>query len=197
MEPQNNVHFAKSFIIIIAVFIAGGVIGVATDPYLPSALSNTKKGYDIGFAAARKVVEDSTLGNFFKTPDDVRSLSGKVISVSGGSLVIRLSSVNPFDDQSLNDRTVLVSADTKIMRNAAKDPKVFQAELASFIKTYRPSATSTTNGVTAPQPYTQIVIDISSIKTGDSVLVKTLENVKAMSEFTASEIQIEPAMFAK
>lgn len=182
MEPQNNTHFAKS-LIIIAVFISGGVIALVADPYLPSALSNAKKGYDAGFAAARKVVEDSTLGNFFKTPDDVRTLSGTVTAIEGDKITMHLASINPFDDQSLNDRTVLITADTKIVKNVAKDPKTLSEELAKY--------RFTAKGGAAPQSYVQIITSMSDIKVGTSVLVKSSENVKMMQEFTASEVQIQ------
>lgn len=191
MEPQNTKYFSKSLIVIVAVFVAGAVIGIVADPYLPSALSNAKKGYQSGFAAARNLVEDSTLGNFFKTPEDVRSLSGKVTSVNGDRLVMHLSSVNPFDDASLSDRTVIITADTKIVTFVARDPKVYQEDLAKY------RAQVSTKGAIPPQPYTQVSSDISAIKIGDSLVVTTSENVKTMGEFTAKEIQIQSAMFAK
>ena len=187
MEPQNNTHLAKSLLIIIAVFISGSVIGMVADPYLPSAISNAKKGYDTGFAAARKVVEESTLGNFFKTPDDVRTLSGTVTSIDGNRISLHLASNNPFDDASLADRTVLITADTKIVKNVAKDPKTLSEELAR----YRALTKTSTSGVPQPQPYDKVVSDFSVIKAGDSISVSASENIKMMEEFSASEIQID------
>lgn len=193
MEPQNNTHLAKSLLIIIAVFISGGVIGIAADPYLPSALSNAKKGYDTGFAAARKVVEDSTLGNFFKTPDDVRFLYGAVTSASSTSFVIHTRESNPFEDSTLSDRIVMVTADTKIFKLVSKDAKTYQAELAAYEK----SVAAGGSGTTIPSPSVKVVADMNSITIGSKLLVIALENIKETKEFVASEIQIERSLPAR
>lgn len=188
MEPQDNsAHFSKLLVLAVAIFIAGSVASTVVDPYLPSVLSNSKKNYQDGFAAARKLVEESSLGNFFKTPDDVRTLSGTVTAVTSEKITMHLTSVNPFDDQSLNDRTVLITADTKIVRLVAKDIEVFQSEMAKFIAT--PQSISVP--ATFPQPYTQVIGNAQDIKAGELLTVTTSENVKTMKEFMASEIQVQ------
>lgn len=131
-----------------ALLLAGVAIGILADPYLPSALSNAKKGYQSGFATAKKLVEESRYGNYFRTPDDIRFVGGTVTAINGDRLTIHTASANPFDDPALNERTVLVDANTKV--------------------------------------------DLSTIKVGSSVVVIASENVKAIKEFTASEIQLQP-----
>ena len=165
MQASQNKFLAS----LVAVFIVGGIVGVAVDPYLPSAVSNAKKGYQTGFTAARKLVEESRFGSFFKMPDDMRTLSGTVTSIENDKVGIHLTSTNPFDDQILNDRTVVITADTKILKIVGKDSKVLQAELAKFDST--PTATP-------PLPYTQSVGSIGDIKVGQTLTVTTLENVK-------------------
>ena len=186
METQSN---TKYFAISAALLLAGVVIGIFADPYLPASLSNTKKGYATGFDAARTLVEKSGLGNFSRTPDDVRSISGVVTAISGNRMTLRLVSNNPFDDQNLNERSVLIAANTKIIKLVAKDPKAFQAELTEFNKT--PQAGS------APQPFTQVIVGTQDIKTGELLTVTAPENIKMMKEFTASEIRIELTMMSK
>ena len=172
MEPQNNVFVGKSLIIMITVFIAGGVIGIAADPYLPSALSNAKKGYQSGFAAARKVIEDSTLGGFFKSPDDIRVLSGTVTAVSGDRITFHIQSTNPFDDSALANRVALINASTTVIK-------------------LTPSVGTTTKS-TVPAQFVTSPATVLDIKIGDFINVLALENVKIVKEFSARGIQIQP-----
>lgn len=183
-----NTDTNKLVVIGIAVFLAGGVVSMIVDPYLPTQISNTQKSYTEGFTAARKVAEESQYGSYFRTPDDMRSLTGLVTETNGDQLVLKLSSVvSPFDDPALATRTVRISPDTKVVKLVAKDPKVFQAELAKFNAS--PSA-----GAAAPRPYTETSVSAEAIKIGDLVTVTTAENVKAMKEFTASEVRVELSM---
>ena len=195
MEPQNNTHFAKSLIIIIVVFIAGGTIGVVVDPYLPSAISNAKKGYDVGFAAARKVVEESNFGAMFRTPDDVRTLSGIVTTISDNQLTIHFSQMDPFSDPKLDDRTVLINDSTTIVTLVQRDTKLFQAEMSKFTEWIRLSSATSSKGVIEPMvlptPFAKTVVDRTAIKVGDALTITAFENIKTAKEFIAKEIQIQ------
>lgn len=180
---------SKSILLIVIAFLVGGIVGVAADPYLPVSLSNAKKSYTAGFSAARKVVEESRYGNYFRSPDDVRLLSGIATAVNDNRITLRLSSDNPFDDQTLNERSVIITADTKIVKLVAKDSKTFQAELAEFNKTPQTGS--------APQPFTQVAVGAQDIKTGELLTVTASENVKMMKEFSATEIRVELNMMSK
>jgi hypothetical protein len=170
---------SKSVLLFIVIFLLGGIVGVAADPYLPSAVSSAKKSYTAGFAAARKVVEESKYGNLFRTPEDVRVLSGVVASVRGDELTLKVSStVSPFDDAALAERIVRITSETKLTKLVAKDPKAYQKELA-------------TPATTPPSPFTLTAISAKDIKEGDSLTVTAVENVKTMREFVASEIRVD------
>lgn len=176
-----------------ALLLAGGIIGVFADPYLPSSLSNAKKGYQSGFMAARTLVEKSSLGAFFTaTPSDIRTISGKVTAVQGNRITIHSDSVNnPFDGPAINDRTIIIDANTKVMQLTGKDAATIQAEIAAFIKAKKTTQATTTLG------YIKTTVNASSIQVGGSLVVTAGENVKTLSEFTATEIQIQPKMFTK
>lgn len=189
METPSSSRLA---LLLVVALVVGSVIGVATDPYLPSGVSNTKKGYAAGFSAARKIAEESSYGKMFVTADDVRSLSGLVTEMNGDALTLKLSSaMSPFDDASLAVRTVRITPDTKLVKLVAKDPKAFQAELSKF------NTSASSAGATAPQPYLQTVISAAGIKTGDLLTVMAGENVKTLKEFAASEIRVELNMMSK
>ena len=167
METHSGARF---FITSIALLLIGILIGVFADPYLPASFSNSGKGYQAGFAAAKQRVEESSIGNLLRASEDLRSLSGTVTSVAGNRLSLHLSFANPFDDQVLDDRTVLVGTGTKVVKLSIVPTK----ETLPIRQT------------------TETVVDASAIKVGDVLSVMTAENVKILKEFTASEIKIQP-----
>lgn len=171
----------------IGLLLVGAIIGAVVDPYLPVSLSNTQKGYQSGFNAARTLVENSSVGKFLATPDDVHTLTGAVTAVSGNRVTIHLQSANPFDDPTLADRTIIVDASTTVTKLIPVDPKVLQAEMSNFIATTQGTTTSTKE---PPASFTATDASVASIEVGDSINVSAPENIKSMKEFTASSITI-------
>ncbi|MHB0865946.1 MAG: hypothetical protein ACYC1Y_03550 [Minisyncoccota bacterium] len=171
--------------------IVGAIIGVFVAPYLSlGPRANTDNTYQAGFDAAKKLVENSSIGGALQSPDDIRTLSGIVAVVNGNQFTLHVRSTNPFDDPSLSDRTVLIGATTTVIRLVPKDPKVFQAEMSAFVKTTQ-SPGSTTQKITPPDPFTRIPATVAEIAVGGSVTVFAAENVKTLKEFSASQVQIE------
>lgn len=192
MDQFNNtkaISPATYLIAGVALLLAGGIISVFADPYLPASLSNTQKGYQSGFIAAQTLVEDSSLGSFFKTQDDVRAVSGTVTAIDGNRITIHdeSSAINPFDGPAIKDRTIVIDTNTKIIKLTEKTSAMIKAEMDAYLKTLISSSTP----VTTSQPYIQTTVDASSIKIGDLLTVTASENVKTVAEFTAQEIQIQ------
>jgi hypothetical protein len=185
MENKNNAF--KYITASVILLLIGTIIGVLIDPYLPASLSNSKKGYQVGFSAAETLVQNSSLGSFFRTPATVNALQGTVTSMHGNSLTLHISPVNPFDDPAFADRTVTITASTTIYSVKSVDPKVYQAEMVAFIKTQ-----PTVPGTKAPSATISLPMSLSNIAVGDSVGVITTGDVKTVKEFTAQSIQIFP-----
>lgn len=178
----------------IGAILVGALIGAcASYLYLRQAPSGTENTYQAGFDAARKLVEESSVGPMLQAASDLRTVSGTVTLVSGNRITIHTQSMDPFLDPSLLDRTIIVSGDTKIISLSQKDQKVVQAEMEEFMKRVQ-SGVSMTQTVVAPEPFTRVNVSISDIKVGDMIIVTASENIKTMKEFTASEIQITPMM---
>lgn len=171
--PTHKSHY---FFVLIVALILGGAGGVAY-------------GYQKGFDTAKNLVEKSMLAPMIQTPQDIRSLSGSVTAVNGSTITIRTESSNPFEDQNLLVRTVIVSANTKIIKLSQKDPKVFQAEMDAFAKS---PAVAIAGGVPAilPDINTHSVAAVSDLKIGERITVTATQNIKTMREFSADEIQI-------
>lgn len=182
---QNKFLFS-----LVAALIVGGIVSVAVDPYLPSALSNAKKGYQSGFTAARKIAEGSKYGDFFSTPSDMRYISGIVTAVQDNRLTVRVQALSPFDNLITDDRTVDIVATTNITKFVAKDSTAYQKELAAW----NASSAGKVTGAVAPSPVTLVPVDRKTITTGITVVVVAAENIKDMKEFAAKEIQVQPKL---
>lgn len=174
MKNHNNMKYLATHA---ALLLIGVVVGIFADPYLPAAISNSQKGYQTGFAAARTLVENSSIGNFFKTPEDQRSFSGTVTSLEGDRIGLHLSVTNPFGDQSLNDRVVLVTANTKVVRIT------------------QPTQSTKDKTAVSRLPIEESVSP-SDIKIGDALSVVAEEDIKTLKEFVAYKILILPKTVA-
>lgn len=194
MDTSNNIkgHSLATYLVAsVGLFLIGATIGFFFYPYLSvssSTADSAQKEYQAGFAAARALVENSSLGAMIKTPADIRTLSGTVTANNGNSLTLHVQSVNPFDDPALADRSILITASTTVMQRIQKDPTVFKTEVANFLK--NPQGATTTRVL--PENYIFISAKASDIKVGDTVSVIALSNIKLVREFDASAIQILP-----
>lgn len=182
MDPFNTTKVispATYLIAGIALLLAGAIIGVFADPYLPSSLSNSKKEYQAGFAAARTLAEESSAGDFFKTEADVRSVSGTVTAIQGDRVTVRTETeTNPFEGPAMNERTVVITDATKIIKLVMNNQTVTKTQQAAL-------------------RVTTVSASSADILVGDSVTVIAGENIKTLAEFTAQEIQILPRTTAR
>lgn len=190
METQNNTM--RYVAIGILLFLAGAVVEMFGDLYLPAQISNSARGYQAGFNAAKTLVENSSIGALLGDTSTVRLLSGTVTAVNGSGLTLHVDSKNPFDDPALAFRTVLIGPSTSVVKLVLKDAKVYQAELNSYQKTQTTAKTSNANPPTLPSPFIQTPAKAADISAGDSVTVIASENVKTLEQFTAQSIQIKP-----
>lgn len=158
-----------------ALFIVGAIVGAYADSYFSAA--KTTAAYQSGFEAAKMLVLNSSVGNFFKTPDDVRSLSGTVTAIDQGQITFRLDSGNPFDDPALAVRTAISNASTSVTILTFGNQSVVSTSTAALLV---PVASI----VTTPA-------SMSSLSVGDSIRVIASENIKTLREFPVSEIQIK------
>lgn len=196
MEPTNISSTTESCVLknigaLIVGLILGCVIFIFVYPKLPSTISNSQKEYQAGFDAAKGLVEKSSLGVFFTDKADVRIVSGTVASVLGNNQFVIHSNMNanPFADETIIDRTILVTPSTKIVVLVPKDSKFVEQQLLS-------KSDNTSISATVPsQIYDQRIVTASEIKVGDSLTVIALENVKNLKQFTPTEIQILPKLF--
>jgi len=150
-QPKNNLYIPL-------VLIVAGVVGCYFS-------------YQTGFNKAKSLVEASVIGGALQTQEDVRILSGTVTAISDDGFTLHTSTINPFDKNAIADRTVRITAETKIEKITHTDFAQQSKSVPRVIKTTVPAA---------------------SIVVGDTVTVIASENVKMITEFSATSVQILP-----
>lgn len=167
------------------------VLGVFASRFIPSYLGGSGGTYQAGFDAARQVFMNSRYGQIVAASDqqEVRQVSGTASAVDGNRITLHTVPVDPFADLALTDRTVLVAADTKIVKLTLKDPKVFQSELAVYTKA---TQTKPTAVPTPPDKFVRTAISLSDIVVGDSLTIVAIADIRTAKEFTASEVSVSP-----
>ena len=199
MEPQTQPLVCKSHTAeFIGLFIVGVVIGLGLSFLFPKqapAPVGTENTYQAGFDAAKKLVEESTLGNMMRTPDDIRTFSGTVTKVEGNNVTVHGQiSMDPFADPALLDRTIIITNDTKIFKLSQKDMKTFQAEIDAFAKKTQKATSGNIPPILPPEAFIRTPSDIAGITAGSQINITAVENIKTMKEFSASEIQIQESL---
>jgi hypothetical protein len=70
----------------------------------------------------------------FKTPDDVRVIAGTVKSIDNDKIFLQTQVLNPFDDQTLSERTVMVASSTNFVKLLMKDQEKNKTKITSHLK---------------------------------------------------------------
>lgn len=163
---KTGIYFAAGA----ALFLFGAIVNHLTDPYLPVSISNTAKGHVSGFADAKKVAVNSSLGKSlqYKAKYETRMVAGKVTGVSGDTLSLHVENGGLFDDPALAERSIRADANTKVMR---------------IVRTDSPSA----KGTSTPS-IIQTQIKVTDLHVGESVTVFTPPTGGDSKSFTALSI---------
>lgn len=178
--PAHSTQYLT--MLLVGVFVGVGLSSI----YIKQTSADT---YQAGFSAAKKLAEGSPVGDNFRTAGDTRILSGAVTAIDGNRVTIHIQSYNPFYDPTLIDRTIVITPDTQITKISLDDIKAFQAAMDAYMKNMQ---TKKKTSATLPRPPEPVIstVDASSILVGDTLTVVAAENISAIKEFTAKEIQI-------
>lgn len=181
MDQQKNInlrHIEHYLGVLVLGFLLGGVFSFT---YFNQAGNNS---YQEGFDAAKKIVLESKFGGAFVAPEEIKTLTGKVLEINENRIIIETQSNNPFEG--ISKRTIVVNSDTRIYSLSLKDVKTIQSEMDEFMK-----ALQAGKNPPPPQPSLSSKASIQDIKIGDVINVTALENIKTSAEFLASEIQFQ------
>jgi hypothetical protein len=183
MEPQTETKeapYSMMTIVVLggALLIVSSAIGAFIGPML------SVKGGDVAQIASAPLVQASMSA---PSQDEVHTLSGKVTAIQGSGFTLHMESA-PFGDQTLLDRMVAVTGDTKVTKTEPKDQKIMDPEMTEFMKKLG-DMEKNPHILLSPEPFTRTVSSAYDISVGDFVVVKSYENISTKKNFLASEIQ--------
>jgi len=143
-------------------------------------------GYAAGMNAAKKKLVDA--GLIPPTPASITIISGVVKSVDADRFVINAGKVspNPLDPQGPTDRTIMVTADTKITAHIPMTIEENTAAMKAFqdsLKAGKPIA--------PPAPYTEKTVTLSDLKIGMNVTVTAAADIRTSAAITATAITFD------
>ena len=177
----------KSGALKIVAPVATLIIGVVVGFMFGSGQSNPETvKLQAQIEAAKKI---------FPPIPEMRSISGKVLSVSGNTMTIEsITSMNPFETLP-KERVVTITSATKLVSLEQKDQASFQKEMTEFskkISSVKPGDTAQTTPTMPPMPFNEKTVSLSDIKVGEMVNIEANENIKDQASFIATKITTTP-----
>lgn len=155
----------------------------------PTTVSGGQDTYQAGWDAAKKKLSES---GFVPPVTEVKAIRGQVTGINGDKVTLKINSVEPLADPSLDTRVIDITSNTKIFEMINKDPEVYQKEMADFQKSMQDNGGKPTGN--APMPFDKKEVDKSAISKDKNIIVMTDSNIKDSPEFTATEIDIQVPM---
>jgi hypothetical protein len=180
-------HASKALWILLIIaaiggaFVGGYSIDKQTAPVTVAAPGNA--GFDAGYEAAKKKIEDS--GIVPPTSAQVLAVSGSVTAVSGNSVTINANpvSINPLEDQGPSIRVITVTSTTEINIKVALTNAEFQTALGQFTKD-----SAAGKQVAPPDPFRTVKGSLSDIKVGMIITATAETDVRDAESITATNI---------
>jgi len=185
-------------LIVAVVFLGVGYLIGANNIFSPVASGpNT---FQAGWDAAKKRLVDYGFAPALVA--EVKNLSGSVQSVSGNNITIKIRPLEPLADPNLDERIVETDSNTKIYLLEQKNYATYKKELDAYSqKTASQVANlpkiaplSTSSLIAPPEQFIKKTASVSDIKAGYTIDVAAATDIKNAKNFTAVEIEIQPAL---
>lgn len=127
----------------------------------------------------------------FPQMPDTNLISGQVKAVGDDTLTLSTPRTNPFDESPVS-RQVVVTEDTKIIKNVNKSAAEMKKEQEAYQKKmseWKPGGTSTPP--TPPMPFVEETISLSDIKENDQISVEAATQIRMSEKFEAVKIMVQ------
>lgn len=170
-----------TIIFLIIVFLAGTALAFPIGKML---------GYNQGFSAGAQEMEakyQKRIAEIYPPVTNVTGLAGTIKEIQEKALKVEVSipSSNPFEEQRTELRTVLLTDQTKIIKQIPKTPEEYENDMEEYNRTV---AQNPTELIPYPNPMKDAEFKLSDLKVGIFINVEAEENIKEKSEFEASKI---------
>ncbi len=176
----NKVYFAL-IIFLVGIFL-GFSVGILYKSKQAAQNSNIDQKLLSQLEKAKKI---------FPPILEMRSVSGTIKKINKNTVTIESSPpLNPFEEFPLV-RDVLITENTKIVKQEQKNSAEFQKEIEAYQKKISEQAQANLSIPILPLPFIEKEIKIDGIKEGNIILVEADENIKAMTSFKATKIIVQ------
>lgn len=162
------------------------------------AATNADNTYQAGWDAAMQTLKDSGALPQMLEATEVKNIDGKIESISGNDVTIKVSTPGLISTPTLLTRTVTIDPNTKIIQLVQRDQAEIQKEFEIFNEKMQQQQTQS---VTDPKdmpypPQMQDKKDVSlgDLKVGQTIMVQAAEDIKDKKQFAATEIQIQQSI---
>ena len=204
---MGNKNAGIIFIAIVLIFAVAFTMGFYMGKSIsPKTVSSSKKPYQVtkdmadtfesGWEAAKMKLDES--GLFPQRGQGMTNLSGIVTSVSGNSfeMTSNYQPRNPLADVPPQTRTVLVTAQTQIVKRTAKSIEQLEEERTAFEKEMDAQRDAMRDGskpkdiarLTPPERYLETNIDLNQIMQNQTVSVQADGDIEYADNITAVKI---------
>ena len=187
-------HKNISFLIIaITFFVLGGGLGYFIfNKNCP--MPDKKNTYTDGWQAARERLENLGIIVPLDKKAEIKRLNGVINNIEDNKLTLKIIPIEPLADPDLDNRQVIVDADTKIFQVALKNQEEYDSELKEYKANY-PNYKDLVNTDDFPTPPTRIenqLVSVGELLIGMRVIINSDKNLVSAKEFKAKEIIIQP-----
>jgi len=181
-----------AIIIVITAFILVGLNaylmqkgGTGLSIVRPASQEELDESYKLGYEAARSKAD--TLCGDIKL--SINSFTGTVISNDGKNLVVTQESLmsDPIADGISDDRTVLITPNTKIIKTSKKSNQQFMSELQA----YETAQNAGNNTQKPPEDTVEQILKISDLSIGSKVLVSSNQDVMFLETVSSTIVQLQ------
>ncbi len=141
-------------------------------------------GYAAGYLPEKQKNDDlrAKVSKILPGIPEMREFGATIKEIRGKTIIVTVPpSASSLDEYPL-EREVTITDATKIILRTPLDPMGFQKVLNEYMSSH-PSPTST-----PPTPFSETKLSISDLKVGDSVTIKTADDVKSARVFEAMAI---------
>lgn len=171
-----------------------GIIFLSTISFLLGA------GVAYGYFSVRI----NEIRKLFPPISEFASVIGDVVSISSGEIVIDVVNVPKTPFEKLPERRkIFVTEETPIVKLSTKPSGEYEKETAEYgrqqaflrcsaLGNFVPNLDIPTRLLETPNPYSEEILNISGISSGDRILVVAGEGIKMKESFPAVKIIVQP-----
>lgn len=179
MEPSTpNPLLNKKFILVqVMLLVASSAVGVVV-------------GRSSSFGQNRSIDASASisLGTPAQNTNSPISGSYELHSLPGVISAIKENTIVFHEEGSSIQKTAFITKETKIVKVIMKELKVFELEMADFLKKQE-GVPQQNKIMLPPERYVYEIVNASEMAVGDIVTVNSIENMNIQQNFSASEIQ--------